>query len=207
MAWSPLIRRRLNGSDVYVFVRGGDNGLWYRHSADGVVWEGWRARGGVLTSAPGAAADGPYVDVFVRGGDAAMYGQQIAPSGAATGWQGLGGVLASAPIVIPDGGNLIADVFVRGSDNTLYTMQFFDGCEPVGSASAVSSRPVRLRLPTSWASKCWCEVATSPSTGSRSSAPARRPRAPKQPAPTQTPPAACDPFADAPTFDVESPPQ
>ncbi len=79
-----------------VFVRGGDNALWYRRW-DGTGWSGWASLGGFLTSAPSAISWGVgRTDVFVRGGDNALW--HIAWTGSSwSAWQWLGGILLSGP--------------------------------------------------------------------------------------------------------------
>ena len=56
-----------NPAGLYVFVRGGDNALYFQHSNDGVNWSGFTRAGGYITSAPYAVADTAGVSGAVGG--------------------------------------------------------------------------------------------------------------------------------------------
>ena len=62
-------------STAYLFVRGGDNALWYNRTSDASApWGQWMSLGGYLTSAPAAGLNrNNEASVFVRGGDNALW--------------------------------------------------------------------------------------------------------------------------------------
>jgi hypothetical protein len=114
----------VHGSDVYVFVVGTDNGLWYqkRVSGDGTSashWSGWIGLGGQLTSyvAPVSAAAGLFL--FARGTDNGLWYKRLNGSGTSPGdwspWLTLGGAMASFPTAGSGPGGLF--VFTAGTDN------------------------------------------------------------------------------------------
>ena len=98
-----------------VFVRGTDNGLWYR-TWNGTSWGGWVSLGGIITADPSAVSWGPNrIDVFVRGTDNALW-HRSSDGTTWSGWENLGGILTSAPDAASWGANRL-DVFVTGTDN------------------------------------------------------------------------------------------
>jgi hypothetical protein len=117
-----------------VFARGLDNALWARtYSTSTSEWTPWQSLGGVLTSAPAAAATGNPNDgspgssfrlrVFARGADGALW--QKAFSGGAWGaWTSLGGLLVGGPgaseTFEPSATGPNAIVTVRGIDNAAW---------------------------------------------------------------------------------------
>lgn len=114
----------LNGV-AYVFVKGNDNALYVKSSADGINWSAWTNLGGVLTAAPAAATANGQLYVFVKGQDNALYIMSSRDGGSWSGWTNLGGVLTAAPAAAGVGNTLY--VFVKGADNALYVKSTTDG--------------------------------------------------------------------------------
>ena len=83
------------GAVLAVFGRGTNNALWWRHqTASG--WSSWQSLGGILTSAPGAAADMTdqfgALNVFVRGTNGVIW-YRVFGSGKWGPWTSLGGAV------------------------------------------------------------------------------------------------------------------
>lgn len=123
--------------DVYCFVRGSDDGLWWK-KVDPYGGGDWRSAGGVLTSDPSCVSySSSQIDCFVRGTDNAMYrttGRRGADrSFTFSGFTSLGGVLTTAPTCTAYRAalNLTAapheriDCYTRGTDGALYNMFLF----------------------------------------------------------------------------------
>jgi len=106
---------------IDVFVRGRDPQLYHRWWISGTGWSAWEALGGTLASAPDAAScTSGHLDVYVLGTDHALYhrgfnGTSWSP------WQSIGGYWTSGPSVECRPGTTTVDLFVRGSDNGLWT--------------------------------------------------------------------------------------
>jgi len=78
-----------------VFVRGGDDALWWRHW-NGQDWSAWTSLGGVLTADPAAVSGyaSGRIDVFVRGGDGGLWSRYTTDGGTSwSGWHSIGGQL------------------------------------------------------------------------------------------------------------------
>jgi hypothetical protein len=116
---------------IDVFVRGSDNALWHKwYDGNSDRWGSnvnahWESLGGILTSGPGVSSWWKdRLDVFVRGGDNILWHKTHRHGG---GWLYyeplgggiLGGRIDSDPAAV-SWGNRRIDVFVRGSDNTLW---------------------------------------------------------------------------------------
>lgn len=129
-----------SASALAVFGRGTDNALWWKHrTASG--WSSWQSLGGIITSAPAAAADmtdyfGP-LDVFARGNNGVIW-YRVWKSGAWQPWTS--SLRCPCPLVPvmpgtgPGAGNgqfAIANpdrhVFVFGRTGTLYGYTDFGG--------------------------------------------------------------------------------
>jgi fibronectin type 3 domain-containing protein len=131
---------------TYVFVRGTDNGLWYK-TWSGTSWGNWTPLGGVLSSDPSVVSWGANrIDVFVRGSDNQLWHRWY-ENGVWYLWEPLGGVLTSAPGASSWGPNHL-DIFVRGTDNALWQKTWngstWSNWQPLGgiltsNPSAVSS--------------------------------------------------------------------
>ena len=70
----------VDGTGLFLFIRGTDNVLYYKYSSDGVTWPSTSTSlGGVLASAPAAAATPATmttkgtIEVFVRGTDGHLW--------------------------------------------------------------------------------------------------------------------------------------
>jgi len=84
---------------VSLFVRGGDNALWYKSTYDsGATWTAWTTLDGTLTSAPGVASFAPNRrTAFLRGADGAELKYRAWDGSAWGAWVSLGGTLTSGP--------------------------------------------------------------------------------------------------------------
>ncbi|WP_394823536.1 hypothetical protein [Pendulispora albinea] len=121
----PAVSRDALGR-LTVFVRGGDDALWYNVQARfGDRWGRWRRLGGRIDANPAVApnADGR-LSVFVRaaGSGALLSITQVAPNAAFGAWVNHRGILTSQPTV---GQNLDGslEVFVRGTDNAVWVLR------------------------------------------------------------------------------------
>src|SRR5207253_887858 len=105
-----------------VFVRGTDNGLWYR-TWNGTSWGGWVSLGGIITADPSAVSWGPNrIDVFVRGTDNALW-HRSSDGTTWSGWENLGGILTSAPDAALCGAGHL-DVFMVGTGQGIWQRGF-----------------------------------------------------------------------------------
>ncbi len=118
---NPAVVSNANGT--FVFVRGGDNRLYWQRILNGIPM-GWNAIAGTLTSDPIAVADGTNISIFVRGGDNAVYRQLIVGL-SPQGWLGLGGGATSNIAAAVSGTTTLA--FTRGGDNALYMQRIVNG--------------------------------------------------------------------------------
>jgi len=112
---------------TWAFVRGRDNGVWYRQFSDGLgEWSSWRSAGGRALGAPATTCVGDVTAmpiVYVRGTDNALW--RRAPNGT---WRRLGGILSSDPAALPAvGGGCPSreDVFVVGARMDIW--EYTDG--------------------------------------------------------------------------------
>jgi subtilisin family serine protease len=118
-----------NPSGAYVFVRGGDGAMYWKHATGG-TWSSYNNAGGLITTQPIAISDPTGVSgavavyVFARGADGGLYVGTIV-NGTWTGWQGLGGLLTSRAAAAIDSSGLW--VAVRGGDNGLYVRRLLGG--------------------------------------------------------------------------------
>lgn len=84
-------------AQLFTFIRGTDNALWYR-TYDGSLWGGWTSLGGILNSDPDSTKLNGDTYVFVQGTDKALWYQKY--NGATNSWSGwvsLGGAATSGP--------------------------------------------------------------------------------------------------------------
>jgi Uncharacterized protein conserved in bacteria (DUF2334) len=125
---SPGATSRPSGA-IDVFVRGGDNALWWRsYESSSDAWGAWSSVGGLIASGTGPAAcakDANSLDVFVQGSNNALWHRSLQGSSWSA-WESLGGVLTSSPASTSPSSGLI-DVFARGSDNTLWERSYSTG--------------------------------------------------------------------------------
>jgi hypothetical protein len=109
-SWGP--------SRTDVFLRGTDNGLWYR-TWNGSSWGSWVSLGGILTADPSAVSSGPNrVDIFVRGTNNSLW-HRSSDGTTWSDWENLGGGLTSGPDAASWAANQM-NVFVRGTDKGLW---------------------------------------------------------------------------------------
>jgi peptidoglycan/xylan/chitin deacetylase (PgdA/CDA1 family) len=102
----------------HAFYRGQDGAVYGRTFRDG-AWSGESSIGGRIVGAPSAALAQTTLVVGARGTDGALW-LNINSNGTWGGWQSVGGVLSAAPAVVGGGDGRI-DVFVRGTDDSLWT--------------------------------------------------------------------------------------
>jgi hypothetical protein len=120
------------GDQIDLFRLAPDNTLRWRHSDDGDAWGAWQNLGGMLASDPGVVSLGPdHMQLFARGVDEALWA--LPYDGGWGDWERipLDGMteevtIASAPSVISPAADEIA-VFVRGSDDQLWSVSFATG--------------------------------------------------------------------------------
>jgi hypothetical protein len=108
---------------VDVFARGTDYQLYHRWFNISGGWSDWEALGGTLNSAPDVASCATgHLDVFVRGTDNQIYNKNWNGS-VWSAWTADGGTWTSSVSAVcrPGGGGII-DLFMRGTDSTLWTM-------------------------------------------------------------------------------------
>ena len=101
---------------VYVFGRGGDNGLWYSRNAGG-GFPAFSSLGGVIDSDPCAISDPSGVFVFARGGDQGIWFHQVVDGVPGVGGA-LGGTWTSDPAAASTPSGPI--VTARGTDNAVW---------------------------------------------------------------------------------------
>ena len=124
---SPAATSR-NPAAMTVFVRGNDNGIWYRDYVGG-SWGNWVSIGGKIPAGTGPAVcswGGGRLDVFARGTDGAMWHKSYDTATSWSNWNSLGGILTSSPAATSPSSGLI-DVFVRGSDSGLWQKTYNGG--------------------------------------------------------------------------------
>lgn len=127
-------------ADVYCFVRGADDRLWWK-KADPYGGGAWRRATGVLTSDLSCVSyTNTRIDCFVRGTDNAMY-RTVGTRGSAVGgtafgfsdFTSMGGVLTSAPtctsyrpaLNMTGAPHARIDCYTRGTDEALYNIAWF----------------------------------------------------------------------------------
>jgi peptidoglycan/xylan/chitin deacetylase (PgdA/CDA1 family) len=102
----------------HAFYRGQDGAVYGRTFRDG-AWSAESSIGGRIVGAPSAALAQTTLVVGARGTDGALW-LNINSNGTWGGWQSVGGVLSAAPAVVGGADGRI-DVFVRGTDDSLWT--------------------------------------------------------------------------------------
>jgi len=124
----------LGANNVYLFVRGTDNSLWWKNWTDVAGWSAWTSLGGVLTSDPAAVSAPVYetnlmIDVFVRGADGALWSINTTDAGSSwNAWRYIGGQLLAGTGPATYGYYYTADStiqqqlywFVAGTDHQLW---------------------------------------------------------------------------------------
>ncbi|QSV61685.1 MAG: BPSL0067 family protein [Dolichospermum sp. DL01] len=119
------VAMELFNNRIYQSVRGTDNGIYNRSSADGTNWTAWQNLGG-------ATLGGPDLEVFngrlyqsVRGTDNGIYNRSSVDGTNWTAWQNFGGATLSGPDLEVFNGRLYQSV--RGTDNGIYNRSSVDG--------------------------------------------------------------------------------
>ncbi len=107
---------------IDLFIRGVDDALWHR-LWDGTSWQPWESLGGSLTSGPAASSCAAgKVDTFVLGGDGVLWRKSF--DGTSWGiWTRIGGGWTSDPGAVCQPGTTKIDLFERGTDNGLWTLE------------------------------------------------------------------------------------
>jgi hypothetical protein len=109
-------------NSLAVFIRGQDNALWYR-TWSGTAWSAWISLGGVLWSGPDVSSCAAgHFDVFIRGQDSSLWRRSFDGTNWGS-WISLGGQWTSGPGVTCQPGTTKIDVFERGTDLTLWTIE------------------------------------------------------------------------------------
>jgi hypothetical protein len=104
-----------------VFVRGGDDALYFMQFDNGVA-SGWQNLGGVITWNPHAVSMGPgHLIVFYRGTNKQLWFREYV-NGVWSPHTSLGGVLTSSPIAVSSGPGHVA-VVTRGQAGDLYYLE------------------------------------------------------------------------------------
>ncbi|HUQ61419.1 hypothetical protein [Lentzea sp.] len=107
-----------------VFARDRSGRLHQRSMVDG-EWRGWVTLGGPRGGQPSAfASQDGRIDLFVRGPGNVAYHRTYS-NGRWGGWSSLGGVISGSPTASANGDRV--NVFVRGSDYTLWQQDLVDG--------------------------------------------------------------------------------
>jgi hypothetical protein len=127
------------GSDLLVFLRGNDNGIWVNHGVNGAGWSSWQSLGGNNSSDPAAASDASGVYLFTRGADDALWMNRQT-----FGWSGfksLAGPIDSDPAAVSHSSGIY--VFVRAFE-TLWFRRIVNGSVGPWNATSgsVQSDPV-----------------------------------------------------------------
>jgi len=103
---------------IYVFMRGHDNALYYRNFTAAAWSASWTRLGGVLASEPAAVSvGGGTIIIFVQGADNHLWYYTL--GGATPGWSNAGGMLAAAPAAVSVSAGQ-ANAFVLGTDRALW---------------------------------------------------------------------------------------
>ncbi len=120
-----------------MFVRGGDNNLWY--STYNANWSTWTALSDSIVYDPVAASWGPgRFDLAVRGSDNSVQHQWY--DGSWHAWESLSGLVTSNPAIASWGPGQI-DVFARGADYALWHISYngtWQSWESLGSGFSSS---------------------------------------------------------------------
>jgi subtilisin family serine protease len=146
-ASSPVASATIDG-DSWVFVRGGDGGLWYRRlAASSGTWAPFTSLGPTITSDPTTVTrTNGDVWAFARGADNGVWYRRFASSSSQwSGWATLGPTIVGNPTArLAANGDLY--LFARGADNGLWYRRLragqpnFDGWVTLGTT--ITSDPV-----------------------------------------------------------------
>lgn len=118
---------------IVAFARGTDQAVWYTFRSP-AGWQNWTKVGGKLYpgTAPAAVYVGSTIYVVVVGTDRQMYVNETSDGARWSGWFVLGGKASSAAsdpaATAPTSSEGVA--FVRGTDNSVWFLEFTGGTEP-----------------------------------------------------------------------------
>ncbi|HYY80634.1 MAG TPA: glycoside hydrolase domain-containing protein [Actinomycetes bacterium] len=140
------------GSEIHVFARGADQGLYETFYRPGSGWSTWTAHPGVtIAGTPAAVPYGTGINLFARGTDQRLYESYYRPGSGWSRWAvHVGATLAGDPAVVLYGTGF--NVFALGSDQRLYetyyrTTSRWSGWRAHGGA-ALAGDPPALKLGT-----------------------------------------------------------
>jgi hypothetical protein len=109
-----------DGTNLWVFARGADNGLWWRRTstpANAASWSGWATLGTTVIANPSVVSSPQGLFVFELGSDFGIWYRKWNGS-TWSAWATLGTTLVSDPVAVSDGSSLW--LFARGPDNGLW---------------------------------------------------------------------------------------
>ncbi len=143
------------GSDLFVFHRGNDHGIWWSHGVNAASWAPWQSLGGNNASDPAAANDASGIYVFTRGANGALWYNRFT-FGGWSGFQSLVGTIISDPVAVADASGV--HVFARGFDDAMWFRRIVSGSPNpwVSLGGVATSDPVA------------CETASGPIVAMRS---------------------------------------
>jgi len=108
-----------SSGELYLVVRGTDNGIYYRATAGGSWSGGWTVVPGATNDVPSVAVLDGDLHIVVRGTDNGIYHRYMnLTTGAWSGWIKLPGATISAPALATSSG--VLHLVVRGTDNGIY---------------------------------------------------------------------------------------
>lgn len=109
-----------NDTELYLFVRGNDNGIYYNvWDCSASSWTGWNGLPGATCDAPSAAVCGNKLHVTVIGMDQKLWhGYLDLSSSTWYGWTQLSGATTSAPVLASNG--TYPHLIVQGLNNRIY---------------------------------------------------------------------------------------
>jgi hypothetical protein len=110
---------------IYQSVRGTDNQIYNRSSADGTNWTAWQNFGGATLSGPDLEVFNGRLYQTVRGTDNQIYNRSSDNGSNWTSWQNFGGATLADPELKVFNGKLFQAV--QGTDDRIYTRDSFNG--------------------------------------------------------------------------------
>jgi hypothetical protein len=120
---SEPVVQQYNDGRLVVFVRGTDNGLWYKwQTTPNGGWSAWHSLGGTLTTAPVVAKhpDGR-LEIFVRGTDGAVWHKwQHSQYGVWSDWHSFGSLVVTGELAVANNADGRVEVFGSGADGHLW---------------------------------------------------------------------------------------
>jgi subtilisin family serine protease/fibronectin type 3 domain-containing protein len=133
-AWSSLgatvlgdVGATWDGTNLWVFARGGDNGLWWRRTStpsNAASWTGWATLGPTVIANPSVVSSSQGLFVFELGADLGIWYRKWNGS-TWSDWATLGTTLVSDPAAVSDGSTVW--LFARGADNGMWYRRLVGG--------------------------------------------------------------------------------